>query len=399
MSRAWRGTLATATLTLLTVTALAGPAAAVGVSTSVPASAAELEAKARQQQTQLTEEQQQQAITDAEAFAALEAYQLAQRRADEAARQARAQAARLLSAKRATELAQERLARYIASMYRSGMGDTRIAVLSSLASSENPEKLFSGLGLAQQVGTNQNDAVDGLTRAQATQATATARAESAEAAEEAATLQAAEAKTVADAAVAAAAARVAAATEALIATKEAAGVAAAREALMAQAEVIARQRSGIPPEAIDGAYALRPVAECVGGTTTGYPNGRIPTTALCPLWGTAGQILRADAAAAFNEMSRAYAQQFGAPICVTDSYRDYPSQVAVAAAKPTLAAFPGSSNHGWGVATDLCDGIESYSSPQHQWMVANSMAYGYFLPGWAQAGGSKPEPWHWEFAG
>ena len=109
--------------------------------------------------------------------------------------------------------------------------------------------------------------------------------------------------------------------------------------------------------------------------------------------------LRADAAAAFNDMSRAYAEQHGFPLCVTDSYRNHAEQVAVRAAKPTLAAVPGTSNHGWGVALDLCGGAERYDTPLHRWLVDNAAAYGWFLPAWAQAGGSKPEPWHWEFAG
>jgi hypothetical protein len=101
---------------------------------------------------------------------------------------------------------------------------------------------------------------------------------------------------------------------------------------------------------------------------------------LCPLWGTSGQVLRADAAAAFNALSRKYAETFRAPICVTDSYRDYASQVAVRAAKPTLAAVPGTSNHGWGVAVDLCDGVQVFGSPQHEWLRQHAMAYGWFHP-------------------
>ena len=98
-------------------------------------------------------------------------------------------------------------------------------------------------------------------------------------------------------------------------------------------------------------------------------------------------------------MSKAYAETFEAPICVTDSYRSLPEQIAVKAAKPTLAATPGTSNHGWGVATDLCDGVQAFGSPQHEWLVQHAMAFGWFHPAWAQQGGSKPEAWHWEFAG
>ncbi len=107
----------------------------------------------------------------------------------------------------------------------------------------------------------------------------------------------------------------------------------------------------------------------------------------------------ADAALAAARMSRAYASVFGTPICVTDSYRTYSAQVDVYARKPTLAAVPGSSNHGWGVALDLCDGVQSFGTKQHVWMQQNAMAFGWFHPAWAQAGGSKPEPWHWEYAG
>ena len=157
--------------------------------------------------------------------------------------------------------------------------------------------------------------------------------------------------------------------------------------------------TGVKVPALLGAAVARPEATCKGASTAGFANGQIPTDVLCPLWGTSGQILRADAAASFNALSRKYAETFRAPICVTDSYRDYASQVAVRAAKPTLAAVPGTSNHGWGVAVDLCDGVQVFGSLQHEWLKQHAMAYGWFHPSWAQAGGSKPEPWHWEYAG
>lgn len=138
---------------------------------------------------------------------------------------------------------------------------------------------------------------------------------------------------------------------------------------------------------------------CAGASLTGYPNGRLPTAALCPLWGAPGQLLRADAAAAFTGMSTAYAAQFGSPICVTDSYRPYAVQVRLYREKPTLAAYPGSSEHGWGRAADLCGGIQSEGTAAHRWMLANAPRFGWFHPSWAEPGGSRPEPWHFEFGG
>ncbi|NHC43993.1 hypothetical protein G9H72_01785 [Motilibacter sp. K478] len=138
---------------------------------------------------------------------------------------------------------------------------------------------------------------------------------------------------------------------------------------------------------------------CTGEDVSGYPNGELPLPALCSIWGAPGHLLRADAAAAFTAMSKAYAATFGSPICVTDSYRNRAMQEDLYVRKPTLAAIPGTSNHGWGVAVDLCDGVESFGTPQHEWLVLNATAYGWYHPAWADATGSRPEPWHWEYGG
>ncbi|MCU1602076.1 MAG: D-alanyl-D-alanine carboxypeptidase, partial [Frankiales bacterium] len=65
--------------------------------------------------------------------------------------------------------------------------------------------------------------------------------------------------------------------------------------------------------------------------------------------------------------------------------------------KPGLAAVPGTSNHGWGQAVDFCGGVEDTYSPAYNWMVANASRFGWRHPDWARPGGSRPEPWHWEF--
>ncbi|GAB3270291.1 M15 family metallopeptidase [Kineosporia babensis] len=143
-----------------------------------------------------------------------------------------------------------------------------------------------------------------------------------------------------------------------------------------------------------------PVGTCTGaGDLSLYPNGEIPLTALCPLASAPGHHLRADAAFAFDQLSAAYAERFGTPICVTDSYREYRTQVRLYATKPNLAARPGTSNHGWGTATDLCGGIQNFGTPEHEWLFANAPGFGWFHPAWAQPDGSRPEAWHWEFSG
>ncbi len=130
-----------------------------------------------------------------------------------------------------------------------------------------------------------------------------------------------------------------------------------------------------------------------------YPNGRLPSAALCPLYGDPAHSLRPGAAAAFNAMSIAYEKDTGSPICVTDSYRSYAEQVMVKAEKGKWAATPGTSEHGMGRAVDLCGGINSFGTPAHLWMKQNAPLYGWFHPDWAEPTGSLPEPWHWEYAG
>jgi hypothetical protein len=63
-----------------------------------------------------------------------------------------------------------------------------------------------------------------------------------------------------------------------------------------------------------------------------------------------GHKLRCDASIMFDLMSVDFSEEFGRPLRLTDSYRDYATQVSVKARNTGLAATPGTSNHGWGLA-------------------------------------------------
>jgi hypothetical protein len=134
-----------------------------------------------------------------------------------------------------------------------------------------------------------------------------------------------------------------------------------------------------------------------GESTAGYANGRIPADVLCPLEFAPGHMLRCDAAERLAALSDEFEQEFGYPIPLTDSYRPLAVQVAVKGTKPHLAAIPGTSNHGWGLAIDLDDPIAGGSSPEYVWLRLHAPDYGWDNPSWAQLGGTKPEPWHFEF--
>jgi D-alanyl-D-alanine carboxypeptidase len=130
-----------------------------------------------------------------------------------------------------------------------------------------------------------------------------------------------------------------------------------------------------------------------------YSNGWWPSSALCNLYAAPGQSLRRSAAMAFNRMSNAYQEQTGSALCVNESYRSYPAQVAIKASLPGLAATPGTSKHGLGLAVDLCGGVQDFANPTHLWLDRNASRFGWFHPAWAEPSGALPEPWHWEFAG
>ena len=133
------------------------------------------------------------------------------------------------------------------------------------------------------------------------------------------------------------------------------------------------------------------------GAWGGHENGRIPPGELCPLPGAASHRLRCDAAAAYGRMATAYRARFGTRLCITDSYRPYDAQVTTAERKPALAAKPGTSNHGWALAVDLCGGANDFGTRQHRWLQANASTFGWRQPSWAAKNGSRPEPWHWEY--
>lgn len=138
---------------------------------------------------------------------------------------------------------------------------------------------------------------------------------------------------------------------------------------------------------------------CQLASPYGEANGFLSDGGLCPLPVGSGHRLRTDAAQAFEALNRARQAATGVPLCVTDSYRSYPAQVSLFKTKPGLAATPGRSQHGWGLAVDLCGGVQSFGSEAHLWMQANAPQYGWIHPGWARQGSSRPEAWHWEYVG
>ena len=119
-----------------------------------------------------------------------------------------------------------------------------------------------------------------------------------------------------------------------------------------------------------------------------YGNGRIPATALQQVGGT-GHRLWAPAAESLTRLV-ADAKRDGVTIGISDSYRPYEEQVDLARRKGLysqggLAAKPGTSEHGWGMAADLDLDAKALS-----WMRANAGRYGF-------TENVPRETWHWAY--
>lgn len=182
---------------------------------------------------------------------------------------------------------------------------------------------------------------------------------------------------------------------------EAARQAGLRRAAQQQAAQLAAQRAaqaaaaGVPYYGPAGTGG----GQCSPPSSYGEANGFLSDASLCPLETVPGHRLRTDAARAFDALNRARIAVTGRALCITDSYRSYPEQVDVFRRKPNLAATPGRSQHGWGLALDLGCGVQGFGSEPHRWMQQNAGQFGWIHPAWAQQGGSKPEAWHWEYVG
>ncbi|MDE0573849.1 M15 family metallopeptidase [Demequina sp. B12] len=157
----------------------------------------------------------------------------------------------------------------------------------------------------------------------------------------------------------------------------------------------------LPLPAVDGNSAALAVStdyaasaylpDCDPGVGAEGYNGRMTADSLCEIWN--GVSLRNDAAVALAELNEAFKLEFGRDLCVGNGYRTLSAQYATKASRGFLAAAPGKSVHGWGLALDLCGSDDTGYAKA--WLEANGRKWGWVNPSWAKS--SKWEPWHWEY--
>lgn len=124
-------------------------------------------------------------------------------------------------------------------------------------------------------------------------------------------------------------------------------------------------------------------------------NGRLPISSLQRIG--IGQLMALPPAAnAFKSMREAAFNQ-GIIISASSAYRSIEKQIELKREKGSMAATPGKSNHGWGLAFDITDSAGRAlrpGTPEFKWMSQNAHKFGIVGPL------AKPfEAWHWEFRG
>ena len=176
----------------------------------------------------------------------------------------------------------------------------------TLLSDGSTGDIATAQAVVKSVGDGQARALAGFESARQRQQQALDAAAAAEQTADADAALATQAKAAADAAVAEHRAALRSAEQSLTATQKAAADADREASLLAAADAYAGGTGG-------GHDVTGPVGSCTGGDVSAFPNGHIPLSLLCPVWGAPGKYLRADAEYAFDRMSRAYAKVFGTP--------------------------------------------------------------------------------------
>ena len=125
-------------------------------------------------------------------------------------------------------------------------------------------------------------------------------------------------------------------------------------------------------------------------------SGRVPSSALSPIPWAPGHFVRTDVLDELVALDAAYSEAFGEHLTINSSYRTYASQASLYDPSSPIAAPPGCSNHGLGLAVDIGGGVETFDTAPYDWLKANAQAYGWIHPAFAEPNGRVPEPWHWQ---
>lgn len=132
-------------------------------------------------------------------------------------------------------------------------------------------------------------------------------------------------------------------------------------------------------------------------------NGLLSPSILCLVPFMPSHYVHCPALADLNAFGSAYRGRFGEalPIDTWDRsvYRTLVEQEQTwLEIGPPIAAAPGTSPHGWGMAVDMFEGDDyDFGSARYEWMLVNGPRFGWENKPWHWETGSVPEPWHFDY--
>jgi hypothetical protein len=132
-------------------------------------------------------------------------------------------------------------------------------------------------------------------------------------------------------------------------------------------------------------------------------NGRLAPSQLCLIPFMPSHYIHCRARADLVAFHQAYQARFGErlPVDTWDrsTYRSLEEQERTwVEIGPPIAARPGTSPHGWGLAVDMFEGPEfAFGSTRYRWLLENGPRFGWANLPWHQETGSVPEYWHFDY--
>ncbi|TRW43596.1 M15 family metallopeptidase [Georgenia yuyongxinii] len=132
-------------------------------------------------------------------------------------------------------------------------------------------------------------------------------------------------------------------------------------------------------------------------------NGRLSHALLCPIPFLPTHAIQCRAVDDLVAFHRAYEARFGKPLPINGApfttYRSYADQLHVwQETGPPVAARPGTSPHGYGLAVDFGGKTEiEFGQEPYPWLRANGPRFGWYNMPWHWETGSVPEPWHFDY--
>ena len=137
-------------------------------------------------------------------------------------------------------------------------------------------------------------------------------------------------------------------------------------------------------------------------------NGQISTAMLAAIpWDKEKTLIAAPVLSDLTRLNSAFKKQFGKNLDIDLAYRTLDTQkYYYQDLGPFIAAKPGTSNHGWGLAIDVPETRDySFRGKYYKWLKANSHKYNWvhqkYLEEYKTNGSKNPyaEAWHFEYAG